>query len=325
MEKQLSEKVKIESYFDNSYLEMNSLQKHVFMPLKMLLFKGKIYNKFIKNKFDVEIAFLEGPITRIFSTTNKSAKKIVWVHNDISSVFGTGIKSKLKRIIDEKVYDKYKKIIFVSNENLKDFNKIYPNIKVEKKVIYNYINSSKILEKAEEKLELPFSKETTNFITVARLVEQKGIERLIEVHSKLIQDGFYHKFYIIGDGPLKEKLENKIKEEKVQDTFFLLGKKENPYPYVKNADYFCLFSHFEGYGMVLEEAKILNKPILITDTAAREAVRDYKNSKIAKNLNEGIYEILRETLENKEEKQFEKQKYDNKEIIKQIKKLLEEK
>ena len=83
-----------------------------------------------------------------------------------------------------------------------------------------------------------------------------------------------------------DKKENK--ENKLENSFVLLGKKENPYPYMKEADYFCLLSEFEGYGMVLEEAKILNKAIIITDKAAREAVDNYKNkeiTKILKNIN----------------------------------------
>ena len=66
----------------------------------------------------------------------------------------------------------------------------------------------------------------------------------------------------------------------MEQTFTLLGKKENPYPYMKQADYFCLFSEYEGYGMVLEEAKILQKPILITNTAAKEAHISTKEMKL---------------------------------------------
>lgn len=304
---------------------MNSLEKHILVPLKILFSKKSIYKKYIKDKFDTEIAFLEGPITRIFSVKNVNSKKIAWIHNDISSVFGTGIKSKIKRKIDKKIYNRYGELIFVSEQNLKDFETTYPNIKANKRVIYNYINPQNILEKAEEKVELPFSSNMKNFVTVARLVEQKGIERLIDVHTKLIKDGFNHNFYVIGDGPLKEKLINKIKENDVENTFFLLGQKENPYPFVKNADYFCLFSHFEGYGMVIEEAKILNKPILITDTAAREAVKGYKKHMIAENNLDGIYNLIKDILLNEQEEKAEDNVYKNDEIIKQIKNLLEEK
>ena len=123
-------------------------------------------------------------------------------------------------------------------------------------------------------------------------MEQKGIDRLINIHTKLMKEGLMHNFYVIGDGPEKNSLEELIKKNNVKESFKLLGKKENPYPYMKKANYFCLLSYFEGYGMVIEEAKILNKRILITDTAAREAVQGYLKAEIFENSEKGIYNGL---------------------------------
>ena len=230
----------------------------------------------------------------------------------------------MKKMIDKKIYSKFEKLVFVSKDNLNEFEKTYPNIKNEKLVIYNYLDSKSIIEKAKQDIE-EFDKNTTNFVTVARLVEQKAIDRLIKVHSKLINNGLIHNFYIIGDGAQRTELEKLIKENNVEKTFHLCGRKENPYPYIRQADYFCLFSHYEGYGMVLDEAKILNKKILITDTAAREAVQNYNKSKIVDNKENAIYEILENILKNKEDK-FDDNievKYENIEIIEQIKQLIE--
>lgn len=323
LEKQLKKDVKIKNYINKSYDQLSKMEK-IIMPLKVLLFKNSIYNNSIKDDYDAEIAFLEGPITRLISTKNKNTKKIVWVHNDISRVFGKSLKAKIKKFIDEKIYSKFEKIVFVSKDNLKEFEKLYPNIKNEKQVIYNYLDSESIIQKSKENIE-EFDKNKTNFVTVARLVEQKAIDRLIRVHSNLINQGLLHDFYVIGDGPEKEKLQKMIKELNVQETFHLCGKKENPYPYVKQADYFCLFSNFEGYGMVLDEAKILNKNILITDTAAREAVQNYAKAKIVANNENAICEELKKVLENKEETSDNniEEKYDNTDIIEQIKQLIE--
>lgn len=321
LEKQLNTNIKFQSYIDNSYSEISKIQK-IIIVLKMLLFKNSIYRKSIKGNYDVEIAFLEGPITRLLSIKNKDTKKIAWVHNDISKVFGSGIKSKLKKRIDKKIYSKYDKIVFVSKDNLEKFEKTYPNIKNKKQVIYNYLDSKSIIEKSKERIE-ELDKSTTNFVTVARLVEQKGIDRLIKVHSNLIKEGLEHNFYVIGDGPEKQRLQKIIKENNVKKTFKLCGRKENPYPYIKQADYFCLFSHFEGYGMVLDEAKILNKKILITDTAAREAVENYPNAKIVANNEQGICKILEKILTQKESKQVVETQYENKQILEQVKTLIE--
>lgn len=307
-----------------SYAELSNFQKKIGVPLKVLLKSKIIYEKEIKENYDVEIAFLEGAITRLFSNQNEETKKIAWVHNDIACVFGDNRKAKLKRIIDRKIYNKYQELVFVSKDNLSSFEKTYPEVKNKKQVIYNYIDKNKILEKAKEEVSEKIEENTTNLVTVARLVEQKGIDRLIEVHKKLIQEGLLSNFYIIGDGPEKEKLEDLIHKENVEETFKLLGKKENPYPYIKMADYFCLFSRFEGYGMVIEEAKILNKPILITDTAAKEAVQDYNHYEIAENSVDGIFELLKKVLQNNKEEKIEQVQYQNKHIIEEIKELIGE-
>lgn len=316
-EKSLSPKIKLKSLYNKQYKELNKIQK-VLIPLRVWLQQKNIYKKQIKDDYDVEIAFLEGAITRLFSVKNNETVKIAWIHNDISKVFGNSLKSKIKLNVDKKIYSKYDKLVFVSNDNVKKFEEVYKN-DVSKEAIYNYINSENVIKKSEEDTDIEFNENEINFVTVARLVPQKALDRLINVHAKLIKEGYKHNFYIIGEGPEKEKLEKMIKDNQVADTFKLLGKRENPYPYVKNADYFCLLSYFEGYGMALEEAKILNKPILITDTASREVVRDYENSRILENTEAGIYSGLKDIIStHKKEASICEKDYNNKYIIEKI-------
>lgn len=332
LEKSLSSKVELVSLYPFSFQELSKFERQVRMPLKILLRKNAIYRKYIKKDYDVEIAFLEGPITRLFSCKNKKTRKIAWIHNDISCVFGNGIKAKIKRRIDKKIYSKYETLVFVSKDNRDNFEKIYPELrnseleKVHKRVIYNYLDQENVLKRAEEEQNEIQDSSSTNLVTVARLVEQKGIDRIIDVHAKLIKEGKEHHFYVVGDGPLREKLEEQIKKNHVENSFFLLGKKENPYPYIKASDYFCLFSKFEGYGMVLEEAKILNKKILITDTAAREAIENYKKANVFENSNDGIYNGLKRILndrKNNKRKEEVQLTYSNEKILNKVIKLLE--
>lgn len=326
-EKSLSQNVKLINMYDFKFEDLSKI-KRIFLPIKIFFTSKNIYKKYIQDKFDIDISFLEGPITRIFATKNKKARKIAWVHNDISLVFGKTLKSKIKVLLNKALYKKYEQLIFVSKDNLEKFNNVY-NIEISKKVIYNYIDRENVAKKAivedDEDLE-KLTNNTFNFVTVARLVEQKGIDRLINVHSKLINDGFSHKIFVVGTGPLKEKLEEQIKKQNVENTFILLGKKENPYPYIKKADYFCLLSYFEGYGMVLEEAKILGKNIVITDTAAREAVEGYSKAVIFENTEDGIYEGIKDILQNKDkiEDTIEENNYNNESIINEIINVLEQ-
>lgn len=324
LESEILGNVKIKSLYNCSYNEMTKLQK-IFISLKLMIFGKNVYNKYIKKeKYDVEVAFLEGPITRLFRHKNTN-KKIAWVHNDIEMVFGKNVKATAKKNMDKNVYKGYDNIIFVSKDNLEKFKEIYPNIKNNKlKLIYNYINPKRVMQLAKKDLNIKFNEDTLNFLTVARLVEQKGIARIIDVHKKLIDNGFKNNFYVIGEGPQEQEILQKINENNVQNTFKLLGKKTNPYPYIKKADVFCLLSHYEGYGMVIEEAKILDKFIVITNTAAREALKDYNNSKVIENTNDGIYNGLKEIIEN--EKSYKtkidsKLTYDNTSILEQIEEL----
>ncbi len=329
-EKSVDDSIPIIHVCERSYQELTKWEKFK-MSWKCLMGRKKIYRQYLQGKYDQVISFLEGPVMRIFATPDSKTEKIAWLHNDMARVYGEGWKSKIKLKIDQKMYQNFQKIAFVSKDNQESFAKLYPEIwgdpHIEKVVLYNYIEAKSILEKAEKKVVPPIKDSCFQIVTVTRLVEQKAIDRLIRVHARLIRNGFYHKIYVIGDGPEKENLYDLIQGLSVSDTFTLMGKKTNPYPYMKQADLFALCSAYEGYGMVLEEAKILNKPILITDTAAREAVKDYPNVTIVPNTEEAIYQTLHHILQVPDE--LEKKKveyhYNNQERIQAIMTFLDEK
>ena len=98
-EKLLNKNIKINSLYSKSYNEYNKIKK-ILISLRILFLKNTIYKKYINNNYDVEVAFLEGPITTILSSKNKKVKKIAWIHNDISLVFGNSIKAKFKKIFN---------------------------------------------------------------------------------------------------------------------------------------------------------------------------------------------------------------------------------
>ena len=144
----LNKNIKFKSLYNCKYEELSKIQK-MWTPIKILLFSKCIYNKKIKQDYDVEISFLEGPITRLFATKNNKTKKIAWIHNDIKRVFGSGIKSKIKRNIDKKIYKKYNNLVFVSNDNMEKFQEVYNDINAENmRVIYNYIDSELVIKKS---------------------------------------------------------------------------------------------------------------------------------------------------------------------------------
>ena len=332
LEAELNKKIKLKTLYNKKYTELTFLEK-ILASLKVLINKKKIFKKYVdKEEYIAQISFLEGAITRIFSVkSNFKTKKIAWVHNDMQKVFGKGIKAKIKKIMDEKAYQKYDDIIFVSKDNEKAFNSFYKeNIKSRKNIIKNYVSSERILNLSVELSEYKktYKEDEINVVQVSRLVEQKAIDRLIKVSAKLINENSKIHIYVIGDGPLKEKLQKQIIDFNVEEKFTLLGAKKNPYPYIKNADVFGLFSYFEGYGIVIDEAKMLQKYVIITDTAAREALKDYKKySYIVSNDEKGIEEAFK-YLEDKGKqigKKYIDYQYKNEEIIDKITEIIERK
>ena len=164
------------------------------------------------------------------------------------------------------------------------------------------------MKKASKGTVKEIDRSVPSFVQVSRIVKQKALFRLLEVHKNLIEEGYQYKIYIVGDGDLRKNLEEKIKEYGLEDSFVLLGQKENPYPYIQAADTFMLTSFYEGYPMVLLEAKALDKFILLTDSAARETLTGYENSLVVPNSEEGIYKGIVSVLEGKVKKSKKKKK-----------------
>lgn len=312
----LDKKIKVISLTKKRYNDLSIFMKKIYgLIFSSDIFMKSVYKKHIANKFDVEVSFLEGPITRLFS--NKSnRKKIAWVHTNLSK---HNIKSRqLAR--DEKAYRKYNNIVFVSQDALNGFNDVF-KVDVDKKIIHNYMDTQYIVDKALEFEPDDMAKDSKGpvFISVCRLVKAKAIDRLALVSKKLLEDGYDHKIYVIGEGPERKTIENIIQKLELNDKFVLLGKKENPFPYIKKADYFVLASSYEGYGMVLVEAMCLSKTIIVTDTGAKEALMGYSNKLITDNSIDGIYDGMRKLINNEFfAKNEQKENYDTERIISQI-------
>ena len=237
--------VKLKTIFKNQRESYGFLTKKI-ITIIYRMFSNIIYELHIKNIYDIEVAFLEGPITRLFAN-DSNANKIAWVHTNMSLYYETTRYSNQKKKIDEKIYNKYNNIIFVSRDSKENFIKMFPNNKIRKRVIYNFIDQKRIERKSRELEPYGIEPNIPSIVVVARLTKAKGLDRLIEVHRRLIKDRIIHNIYIIGEGEERKNLEEKIKEYGIKKSFILLGKRENPYPYILKSKYFGLFSYAEGY------------------------------------------------------------------------------
>lgn len=291
-----------------AYFQRKLIHKQVRKSLKEPI----NFRKFIRNKYDTIISFLEGMST-IYLSEIECDNKIAWVHIDLE-------KHRLMSIEEEKkIYSKYNKIICVSNQAKTSFINLYPEYKEKVEVIYNPIDSKEILEKSNEEIE-EFRNKNFTFISVGRLVKQKGFDILLKAHKLLLEEGVLHNIVILGEGSERESLENCIRKNELENSIKLLGFKANPYPYIKNADAYVLSSRYEGYPLVLCEALVLNKKIVSTDcTGAVEVLENGKYGLIVKkedevSLKEGMKKIILS-------KEYEKKSFDIEKTIEKIEKI----
>ena len=167
-----------------------------------------------------------------------------------------------------------------------------------------------------------------NFISVGRLHIDKSFDRVINVLSKLNEEGLLKdvKYRIIGDGEEFDNLSNLIKANHLEDIVELLGKKENPYPYVKASDLFIMSSLHESFGLVVIESLLLHTPVLSTEIASINELLNNSYGMIVPNKEEEIYNGIKKILTNSKmlqtwKKNLKEYKYNNEKIIKEIEKL----
>ena len=221
----------------------------------------------------------------------KSNNKMIYIHNDF-------LKSGLNNDYTVGLIKKFNKILFVSNGCKTSFVKAYPELKEKCYVLYNLVDSGDIIKKAklkETSIQLNF--DVTNFISVSRLSSEKGYLRSLAVMRKLKDDGFKFVWHVLGDGPMKSKIEREIARLRLEECVKLYGNQENPYKFIKVMDFLYLGSIHESFGLVLIESMILGVPVLTTKTiSAEEIVGNF--GFICENREDGIYEKLKEIFSN---------------------------
>lgn len=279
-----------------------------------LLYNGKLKGK----KYDIEFAAIHGFRDEILNSPLKSSKKIIWIHNDLRKThFHNYTDGEIRKFFG------FDKILVISEQIKKDFENLAQNDEERNKIvrIYNPLDTEEIIRKAsslspEGKSPLspeggtnankgrdiardstPFGGKGACFISVGTVFPQKGFDRLLKVHKRLLDEGFAHKVKIIGDGYDFENIKKLRDDLGVQNTAEMVGFTDNPYPYFENADYYVLSSRYEGYPTVLFEAITLKKNIIATDVSGvREMLLDGKLGMIVENSEQGIYEGMKKAL-----------------------------
>lgn len=268
------------------------LYQKMFLWFPSLLYRFVLKNK----KYDVEIAAIHGMYKELLSSPQKDSKKIIWIQNDIFN-----LKEYTHDVIRQLF--KFDRILVISDKLKEEMLKIAENDQEKKNVIkiFNPIDKEDTLRKADIEIsDYPFSSKLPTFVTVGTVYPQKGYDRLLNVHKKLIDEGLQHHLLIIGDGYDFEATQNQLHTLGLQDTAKMLGFSSNPYPYMKKADFYIMSSRHEGFPTIIAEALILNKPISATDISGiKDLLQDGKLGNITENSEEGIYEGMKKFLTDK--------------------------
>lgn len=213
----------------------------------------------LKKRYDVVIGYLEG-VSNYFCADKVAAKKyIAYIHTDYS------INNALKNV-DDVYLGRFDKIVTVSEKCKSALNDYFPLYRDKLAVIENISSKKNIMSMAEKETVLQKKSGELVLLTIGRFYAQKGLDIAVDTCAELKRRGLNFKWYHIGTGGvLKPDIERQCAENQVENCFIMLGEKENPYPYIKACDIYVQPSRFEGKSIAIDEAKLLEKPILVTN------------------------------------------------------------
>ena len=302
--------------------------KKFFSWNALSVFQVKELSKKNLKEYDYAVGFLEGWSNRYLAFDVKAKKKYAWLHSTFSNITS----NPKEEVVWMKLVDK---IIFVTDACLDKFKEELPEMACKAITIENIIDS-KIVRQRSLMIDIKdvqykkfIEANCFKIITVCRLtISVKGLDRIVNCVKKLKDLNRKFIWYIIGDGEEKEKLLEMIKKEKIEDYLFVIGKRMNPYPFMKEADLMCMPSRYEGKPIAITEGLILGIPSIVTEyLSAHEQIKSNIEGIIVKNNDSSIFEVLDYCVSNQSYVRIMKSnirrcEYGNKEYIKEIESIL---
>lgn len=273
----------------------NSKVMKIFTP-------KQLHKLFVKEKYDIEVSYLEGPSARIISgCPDKNTKLVSWIHGEqhtkkkASGSFRSYEESK-------QCYSKFHNIICVSRYVKEDFLSIYPDIK-NIEVLYNTNETAEIIAKSKEAvMEDCFKNSEIKLIGVGKIVPIKGFDKLARIHKRLRDMGYQIHTYVLGVGDDRKKIEAYLHANGSSDSFTFLGYQTNPYKYVSKCDIFVCASMAEGFSTAATEALIVGTPVVTTDVSGMQEMLGDNNEYgiVVDNDERALYEGIKRLLDSPE-------------------------
>ena len=265
----------------------------------MKLFSPQLLHRlFIKERYDIEVSYLEGPSARIISGCGDPDTKLVsWIHVEQHTMgkLAVSFRSAQEAV---KCYRRFHQTVCVSDYVRNDFCKIL-NFDEPCSVLYNTVESEKILSLSSEEAPGLVEDGMLRLVAVGTLKSSKGYERLLSIMKNLKLEGYSFHLYILGIGDLQKKLEDYIATNGLQDNVALLGYQTNPYCFVSKCDLFVCSSFAEGFSTAATEALILGVPVCTVEVSGMKEMLGENNEYgiVTENSEEGLYRGLKSLLD----------------------------
>ena len=211
-------------------------------------------------EYDLAISFLTPHNFVLDHVTAK--KKICWIHTDYTRI-------DVNAELELPVWSAYDHVISISEDVTKTFLQVFPSLKDKIVEIENILSPEFVRGRSIEAVRFDDFKLSTSrplvLLTIGRFSPPKKLEEIPAICRGIVEAGVNVKWYIIGYGGSDDYIRKEIEAEGMQERVFLLGKKENPYPYIKVCDWYVQPSRYEGKSVVVREAQILCKPVIVTN------------------------------------------------------------
>ena len=219
-------------------------------------------------------------------------KKVAWIHGEFSNTA-----DHCRRM--NAYYDRLDRLYFVSGHTLESFQRKFDIPRSRCSVYYNPIDKGEIMTKAHLPCDPAFDENYVNLVTVGRVSAEKGQDMIPAVTRRLLDDGHPVRWYVIGDGDQRPRVEQLCREQGVEDSVFLLGTRTNPYPHMARCDIYVQPSYTEGYSTTICEAGMLGRPIVGTVPSGGiwEQIDNGSSGLIVEATAEGLYGGIRRLIE----------------------------